>query len=499
VGPAILGALSCACGGGGPWPRDFVFGTSTAGFQVEMGCPTVLATECEDAHSDWYAFITSTDEALSKLHNEDGPAQGPGHYELFEADFDRASRELGTNALRLSLEWSRLFPTETDGVEGYESLRAIASPTALAHYHAVLSALRVRGLKPFVTLNHYTLPAWLHDGVGCHLSLKSCTRKGWLDKDRAVREAAKYAAFAAREFGGDVDVWSTLNEPISIVVSGYLMPNADRVNPPALLLRFDEAKAVFGALVEAHARMYDAVKQWDQEDADGDGRASDVGLVFAFTPAAPKNPDSKLDQRAAEDVFYLWNLAYLNAVTKGDFDADLDGTAEHRDDLADRMDYLGINYYTRVTVEGMGESVFPDFSPRTRFDPFTLNVWEDYPRGLYEMAMVAQSLGVPAYVTENGKDDPKDDGTGSDFLVRHLQWLERARRDGADVRGYFYWTLVDNFEWNHGMDVRMGLYAVSKTDPLKARVARQSVGTYGDIIRRRGISRELADRYPEPE
>src|SRR5262249_36393751 len=161
----------------------------------------------------------------------------------------------------------------------------------------------------------------------------------------------------------------------------------DRSNPPAVLLRFAEAKVVLVALIEAHARMYDAIRAADTEDADGDGKPSQIGVVYAMAPVAPKDPANPVDVQGAKNLFYLFNMAYLNAVAKGDLDANLDGTTIHRDDLAGRMDYVGINYYTRVTTEGTTTPSFPELSPLTTFDPFTTTRWEDYPRGIYEMAM----------------------------------------------------------------------------------------------------------------
>jgi beta-glucosidase/6-phospho-beta-glucosidase/beta-galactosidase len=503
--------LLSACGGdesttGGagealPFPEGFQLGAAIAGFQVEMGCPTLDAAECEDPGSDWYQFITSP-ETLgdSKAHLAgDPPSAGPGHYELYERDFDLAKSELGSTSLRLSLEWSRIFPTATDEVEGYPALKALADPAALEHYHAVFAALKARGLRPLVTLNHYTLPTWIHDAVGCHADLDTCSPRGWVDKDRTVREIAKYAGFCAREFGAEVDQWATLNEPFAVVLPGYLMPSPDRTNPPAASLRFAEAKTVLVGLIEAHARMYDAVKVNDEDDVDGDGEASQVGVVYAMAPVRPKDPENELDVAAAKNVFYLWNMVYLNGVAKGELDADLDGEAEHRDDLANRMDYIGINYYTRITVVGTTSPYLPELSPLSTFDPFRLEPWEDYPKGLYEMAMVVRDdLELPAIVTENGAEDPSDDGTGPSYMVRHLTWLSRAIAEGADVRGYFYWTLMDNYEWNHGMDIRMGLYAVDEADPTKARVARKAAGVFAQVAAAGGVPADLASRYPAP-
>lgn len=483
------------------FPKDFKFGTAIAGFQVDMGCPTLPAEECEDRNSDWYVWITDPSLQADENTHLSGhpPSAGPGHYELYEEDFRRAKEELSNNSLRFSIEWSRIFPTATDSIEGYDALKQHANPKALAHYHKQLAALKKLGLRPLVTLNHYTLPTWIHDAVGCHQNLDTCTNKGWVDRDRTIREISKYAGFIAREFGGEVDTWATLNEPMAVVLPGYIYPSSERTNPPGVMLKSEAARTVMNALIEAHARMYDAVKANDTVDADGDGATSEVGIVYAMVPIKAKDAEKQLDQIAARNIFYLYNTAFLNAVIKGDFDERLDRKVVHREDLAGRMDYLGINYYTRVTVEGTESASFPELSPLTNFNPLSVSPWENYPRGLYEMAMVAKDYGLPAIVTENGTFDPNNPSGGQDFLIPHLIWLQRAIRDGADVRGYHYWTLIDNYEWNHGMNIRMGLFAVDKDDAQKKRTIRELGKAYQRIAQERRVPDDLQKAYPAPE
>ncbi len=502
----IAGALvTSACPGESPppdaFPNGFKWGTAIAGFQVDMGCPTLPPEQCEDRNSDWYTWVSTP--ALQEDENTHLSGQpvsnGPGHWELYAEDYARARSELSSNALRLSIEWSRIFPTSTVGVEGHEALRAIASASAIEHYHQQFAELKKQGLTPLVTLNHYTLPAWIHDAVGCHQNLATCERKGWVDREGTVREIAKYAGFVAKEFGAEVDLWATLNEPMAVVLPGYIFPSAERTNPPGRMFEFAAAKTVMHALIEAHARMYDAVHAHDVQDADGNGKSAEVGVVYAMVPVRPKDPENRLDQIAAKNVFYLWNTAFLNAVVKGDFDANLDRKAVHRDDLAGRMDWLGINYYTRATVQGTETASFPELSPLSNFNPLDVSPWENYPRGLYEMAMEAKAYGVPAYVTENGTADvPKESG-GLDYLVPHVTWLQRAIRDGADVRGYFWWTLVDNYEWNHGMSMRFGMFAVDETQATKPRTARPIAGVYQRIAKANRIPDDLQQAYPSPE
>lgn len=474
------------------FPTEFFFGTATAGFQVDMGCPTMPREECTDSNSDWYQFATSpttVEDAGAFLSGQDPAVVGPGFWELYDADFQRASDDLGSNALRLSIEWSRIFPRSTTAAEGYEALKAIADVKAVAHYHAMFASMKKHHLTPLVTLIHYTLPAWLHDGVGCHVDFEHCTRRGWVDQALAVKEAAKYAGFVAQEFGGEVDWWATQNEPFAVLLPGYLQPTKDRSNPPAVSLRSAEMKIVFGAMIEAHARMYDAVKANDARDADGDGRNADVGLVYAMAPVAPKNPDKELDRQAAENVFYLWNLAFLDAVAAGNFDGELTGAGVHRADLADRMDFIGINYYVRAVVEGIDSSVLPDLSPLATFNPLTLRVNDVYPKGIYEMVMTARErYRLPVIITENNGGTWNADAEHLDLegevenTRANLYWLAAAVRDGADVRGYFYWSLMDNFEWNHGV-APLGVYAVDPNDPKKTRTPRPIAPALREVYR----------------
>jgi beta-glucosidase/6-phospho-beta-glucosidase/beta-galactosidase len=347
-----------------------------------------------------------------------------------------------------------------------------------------------------VTLNHYTLPTWIHDAVGCHLDLDGCERRGWLDPG-TITEIAKYAGFVARELGGEVDRWATENEPLAVVIPGYLQPTQTRSNPPARTFALDEARAVLLALIEAHARMYDAVKAADTADADGDGEAAEVGLVYNVTPIQPRDPGSALDQRAARNVDYLFNGMFLDGVVAGKLDEDLDGQGSIDPDLVGRMDYLGVNYYTRAIVEGEEDSIFPRFSPLATFDPLTIEQGAVYSQGMYEALTYVRDRypEVPLIVTENGTDVGVYPD-GERFVTEHLSEVLRAKRDGVDVRGYFFWSLIDNYEWNHGMSLRFGLFEVDVDDRAKPRTARPWVDTLRRIATERAIPADLAGRFP---
>ncbi len=486
------------------FPAKFLFGTAIAGFQADMGCPTIPAAQCEDPNSDWYQFVTDPRILAQKDSlgvSGDPPSAGPGFYELYPEDLARVKNEAKLNAVRLSIEWSRIFPTSTVGVEGYDALKAIASPEGIAYYHRIFAKMKQLGLTPLVTLNHYTLPTWVSDGVGCHFDFQHCTRRGWLDPSTQT-EIAKYAGFVAQEYGGEVDLWATENEPLAVVLAGYLEPSPERTNPPALSYQAKAAKAVTLALIAAHAKMYDAVKAGDKEDADGDGKDSEVGLVYNLGPVVPADPTNDDDVTAAKNIFYLYDQLFLDATIRGDLDEQLDGHPTHHPELAGRMDYLGLNYYTRITVAGWNQETLPDFSPLLTIDPNSTktNFNETYPRGLYEMVKFASSrYHLPIIITENGASaDPAKHGEDQrQFFAEHLQWLKRAIDEGADVRGYFWWTMMDNYEWNHGMGpYRFGLWAVDKTDPAKARTKRPLVDDFARLATTREIPADLAAKYP---
>lgn len=507
VGALFVPVLSaCADGPGileeGAFPPGFLFGAATAGFQVEMGCPSLADAVCLDDGSDWYDYMTSPKTLESPLTflNGDDPAEvGPGHWELYEQDYDRAADHLGLNAFRMSIEWSRLFPASTEGVSGHEALKAMADPGALATYRAMFESLRDHGLEPVVTLHHYTLPLWIHDGVGCHVDLEGCTDRGWLQPDRIVPEIAKYAGFAAREFGGLVDWWFTQNEPFAVILPGYLQPSQERSNPPAVLLQAQAARTALLTMIDAHARMADAIRDQDTTDADGDGRPSLVGLAYAMAPVFPRDPDSPVDRKAVENIFYLWNLLFLDAAAAGILDHDMDGEGEASPDLAGRMDVIGLNYKQSMRIEGTEQSLLPDLSPLLTMNPLTLDLSREHPRGIYEMIDLLQiRYGLPVLITENNgqglwQGDMEEE---TRIVTETLQWVSHAVRQGLDVRGWIYWSFMDNIEWNHGMDVDLGLYAVDPDDPLKTRTPRPLVPVIASITSAGSVPHSLRSAHP---
>jgi beta-galactosidase len=498
----------------GTFPRGFLFGSAIAGFQVEMGCPTLGASRCEDRASDWYQWIT-TPRILNNpvlFMSKDPPSKAPGFYELYEADLERAGGkqpgQLGSNAFRFSFEWSRIFPDPTFGKSSFAELKAAANPDALKFYHAMLAAMKTRGLKPSATVHHYSLPLWIHDGNLCNDSilpgggLGNCIaagKAGWANPNRSiiVNEIAKYAGFLAEEFGAEVDLWATENEPFSaVVVAGYLIASKARSNPPGLsgaYMSVAGAKTATTAMIEAHAKMYDAIKLKDRIDADGDGKPAEVGIVYAFSKMEPLTSNAG-DASARTNADYFFHDLFMQGIAEGKLDENWDlgpGKGVVRPDLKGKLDWLGVNYYFRFRAQNSVVTTLPFISPLINFNmlqPFD----EEYPQGLEEVLLEKRKYNVPLYVTETGttQDNAR---RGAGWVVQTLAATKRALDRGAPVRGYFAWSLMDNYEWNSGTNMRFGLYAVDTT--TKVRTEREAGAIYAKMIRERDVSAATQAAY----
>ncbi len=463
--------------------KGFLWGSAVAGFQVDMGCPTMDAELCEDRASDWYQWVSDDDFLADKeaMHLSGDPVStGPGFWETWRHDLRCAAEGLGNNAFRMSLEWSRLFPDgAAEKATTVDELDAYVDEVAAKRYAAIFAEARKRGLTPLVTLNHYTLPLWIHNGKDCHVNkLSKCEDRGWLSKERMLKAIALYAGWCGKRFGDKVDLWATLNEPFAVVLAGYILPGPDRTNPPGVYLQVDKGMEVAFNMMEGHARMYDAVKANDKVDADGDGNAAEVGLVHNLAPIDPSDPNDPKHQTAADHLDHIYNRVFLEATINGKLDRNLDGIyEENRPDMAGRMDYLGINYYTRIfaTPQAISKKYkFLDAMP-----DLSKGLWNNYPEGLERVIrMVSKEYKMPVIVSENGTASDKSKAWEG-FVKPHIEALWKVDQEpGVTVRGYFYWSFVDNYEWNHGMAMRFGMYALDTDSADKTRTPTAMVAPY---------------------
>ncbi len=468
---------------GKTFPEAFKWGSATSGFQVEPGCPTWSDEVCVDTQSDWYAWVTSPEIIDSMPVTGEDVRHSPGMWETFEDDVQLMQQD-GHTLYRLSIEWSRIFPDDASAATSVDELEPYANSAAILRYHEFFAALDAAGIEPLVTINHNTLPLWVHDGVGCHFDYENCTARGWADPATAYR-IALYAGFVGREFGAEVDQWATLNEPFANLLSGYVQPGEDRAGPPGLTLAAEPGVAVIRNQIEAHAAMYDQLKTEDLSDVDEDGAAANVGIVLNMVAIDPKNPDRPEDDDAVAHADHLYHRLFLDGLTDGAWDEDIDGDFDTtRDDLADRLDWIGINYYNRMLVSSIAPfQPFGDLAPAFDFLPeFT---WESYEEGIGRVVERASVYGLPIFITENGTPNTED---AEPILEGHLESLWQAIDAGADVRGYAYWSFVDNYEWSHGLDMRFGLYELDIA--TKARTPRPVAERYREIIAAHGLGPE---------
>jgi beta-glucosidase len=447
----------------------FLWGTATAAHQVEGF----------NSQNDWYLW----EMMPGKIDNGDLSGAADDHYHRFDEDFGLAE-QMEHNAYRFSIEWSRIEPAR----DRYD-------PQAIDHYHEVLASLRRHGLVPLVTLHHFTNPQWILNPLRPDTDLD-----GWRSEE-TIEEFVEFAGDMAAEFGREVDFWMTINEPMVVVDGTYFEGGFPSDLPP---FRLEQGRLAAFNLLKAHAAAYHLIHERDRWDVDGDGNACLVSAAKHIRVMIPKNDRNPWDRKGALQVEYVFNQVFFDVLVDGMVDADLDGYYDSPDtnppeglhpELANTLDYIALNYYSRDVVIGLPFIPYVKGLPMENPDP---NVehndmgWEIYPEGLHDTLVgLDEKYGLPIIVTENGIPDEDDDQRPL-YLVEHLGAVFDAMKEGADVRGYLYWSLMDNFEWAEGFWPRFGLLAVDY-DTLE-RTPRPSASLYTDIIRAGRITDEMRAR-----
>ncbi|MEZ4452227.1 MAG: family 1 glycosylhydrolase [Nannocystaceae bacterium] len=328
-----------------------------------------------------------------------------------------------------------------------------------------------------------------------------------------IAEFAEHAALLGERFGDRVDEWGTVNEPLNYLLASYGIGNF----PPGKSGILGDIDGVFVAAVRSylggHAAAYDALKAADTIDADGDGDPAAVGFtqaVGAWVPARDNLVSDDPDDVAARDrLVRVYHYLWVDAIREGAFDPDLDGVLdEPHPEWADRLDWLGVQYYFRagVTAEpGLMPLIevtpcFGDFDFGACVPPLDPSYrvpamkYEHYPQGLYEVLsdLGARWPDLPLTVTESGIATVIG-RRRAEAVVRALEAIDRARGEGVDVRGYYHWSIYDNFEWAEGYTPRFGLYTVDFQG--FARTATEGATVLGEIAAARGMSAEIKAEY----
>ncbi len=354
------------------FPKNFLWGSATSSYQVEGGIE----------NTDW---TEAGRQGKVPLAN-----RACDHYNLYEKDFDLI-KELGQNANRFSIEWARIEPEEGKFDE-----------KEVEHYRKVLQALRDRGIEPFVTLWHFTLPLWF-------------AKKGGFENPKAPEIFARYCGYvverlaasakaSASQGGIGAKFWMTINEPMVYASGSYL-----KGNWPPFKKNFFTFKKVIKTLISSHLASHIIIKKINPDLQIGIAKNN---IYFENIPFIDR----------------FWNFYFLNKIKN-------------------HLDFIGLNYY------------FHRRFPKNKNKEVSDMGWEIYPKGIYHVLKELRHYSLPVYITENGLADSKDTKRAK-FIKDHLFWAHKAMQEGVDLRGYFHWSLTDNFEWAHGFGPRFGLVEI---------------------------------------
>lgn len=320
------------------------------------------------------------------------------HYNRYEEDFDLVKR-LSQNAHRFSIEWSRIEPEE--GKFDFKELK---------HYQDVIKSLKERNIIPFVTLHHFTNPIWFH-------------KKGnWLDKSSSD-SFNRYVEFVIKNLKEEVNFYITLNEPDTYAF-WYLA--LQRVYQGNKWPKFLDILRTIKNLAKAHKKAYQTLHKYGPQNIS-------VGIAKnnVYFDGWPKILVSLAD--------WFWNKMFLNKIKK-------------------HQDFIGLNYYFHSRIK-------PGFkNPKNWINQNENKIisdmgWEVFPEGIYPVLKDLRKYKKPIYITENGLADAKDK-LREDFIRDHLYWIHKSIQEGVDVRGYFHWSLMDNYEWDKGFWPRFGLIEI---------------------------------------
>jgi beta-galactosidase len=497
------------------FPAGFHWGVAHSGFQAEGGPNSPV-----DPNSDWYSWVHDPINQLLGL-TRGVPENGPGAYVNYDTDAQLARDELGMNSFRMGIEWSRIFPDSTASVDisdeggvvslaDLQALDTLANQREVAHYRDVLASLRAHGLEPMVTVTHFTLPTWVHDPITTRALGQfglPAPAAGWLSPSTPV-EFEKYAAYLAWKYGDQVDNWATLNEPFPPVLTQFFaLPGLVPAWPPGLI-RPDLASTFLVNQAKGHVAAYDAIHAWDTTVATAGQPAAFVGFTNNMVPARPANPVNPLDVRAADAWNQTFNRWFPNAVIDGWVDANLDGikaSDEIHPEMANKVDFMGVQYYGSQPMQGFGFAPIPGL-PFLQGLPIrcaaTSPTCSDFnqpidPGGFREVLETAASYRVPLWVTENGIADAGDSKRPS-YLVNHIAIVQDLIAHGMDIRGYTYWSFVDNLEWSEGYDLRFGLYGSDPATPEPERTPKpDSIAAISQITGANALPLALLQRYIE--
>lgn len=409
------------------FPKNFLWGASTATHQVESGNHNQwsvweLAHAKELAHTaperlDW---LPNWEDVKDKATDPDNYVSGKGveHDKHFEEDFDLV-KKLNLNAFRFGIEWSRIEPEE-----------GVWDDKALSYYRDYIRELRRRNIEPLLNLWHWTLPTWF-------------TEKGGFEHSENLKYWDRFVQKVADEYAKDLDYIITLNEPNVYTSFGYVTGQW-----PPNVRNWIKSSFVIWHLVKAHKRAYRILKRAHP--------GLHIGIAGQLANIQAKRPHNIIDSVMTKWMRYFWNWWFYNRIRK-------------------QQDFIGFNYYFTDYYKGFSRD-----NPKV---PLSDLGWYMEPEGLYPIILRAWAhYRKPIVITENGVADA-DDQYRQWWLEETMIAMERALSEGVDLKGYFHWSLLDNFEWAYGWWPKFGLVSVDRKHGMK-RELRPSAKWFGKTVSR---------------
>ena len=398
------------------FPEGFHWGTATAHHQIEGG------------HEDnnWGRWERSKDaKGRPRIQHGDVSGDAADHWNRWPEDLRLMDEVLGCDSYRFSFSWSRIEPSP-----------GVYDRAALDHYHALIDELLRRGIRPMATIHHFAHPGWFED-------------LGSFEREENIAHVVRFTELLFSEFGAKVPFWCTFNEPGPFSVMGWLMG----IFPPGKRSPRTHGQVLLN-LCRAHPRMVAKIRAMEGGDS------VHIGLVKNIFQLDPWRRWSPLDWALCRVADHIYNESILGFLKTGRFhlrvpllvniDVQIPG---------DRGDFVGLNYYANLLLDPF-MSTEPPFEVHSRPGQIPTDMaYNIYAEGFWRALHTISEVGLPVYVTENGIPDAKDDRRAT-WIRRYLFALRRAMDEGVDVRGFYYWSLLDNFEWAEGFQMRFGLFAV---------------------------------------
>ncbi|HEX5448327.1 MAG TPA: family 1 glycosylhydrolase [Candidatus Saccharimonadales bacterium] len=403
------------------FPADFMWGASTSAHQVEGGnhdqwtvWELAHAAELAKTAERRLSHLPSWPKIKKQMQDPETYISGKGvdHYGQYARDFE-ILKKLNLNSFRFGIEWARIEPQEGQWDEA-----------EVDHYRQYIKKLKELGIEPVMNIWHWTLPVWFYE-------------KGGFKYRRNLKYFDRFVQKIAADFATDLKWIITINEPNVYVTFSYLMPEPTSSRWPPGEKSFLSFCRVYWNLMLAHRRAYKILKSTNPQ--------ANIGLAAQLANIQAKRPHSFFDERSTQIMRYFWNWLFLRRVRR-------------------QMDFVGFNYYFTDYYTELGKKKDPAV-------PLSDMGWYMEPEGLYPLLLSISRhfKGKPIIITENGVSDGKDEFRRW-WLEESIVAMERALSEGVDLRGYFYWSLLDNFEWENGWWPKFGLVEVDRAHGMKRTV-----------------------------